>query len=29
VYVATVAYGAKDVHTLKVFHEAEATPARR
>ena len=24
VYVATVAYGAKDVHTLKVFHEAEA-----
>lgn len=26
VYVATVAYGAKDVHTLKVFHEAEAHP---
>ena len=24
VYVATVAYGAKDVHTLKVFHEAES-----
>ncbi|TYC62193.1 pyruvate:ferredoxin (flavodoxin) oxidoreductase [Zoogloea oleivorans] len=24
VYVATVAYGAKDVHTLKAFHEAEA-----
>ena len=23
-YVATVAYGAKDVHTLKAFHEAEA-----
>ncbi len=24
VYVATVAYGAKDVHTLKAFHEAES-----
>jgi pyruvate-ferredoxin/flavodoxin oxidoreductase len=24
VYVATVAYGAKDVQTLRVFHEAEA-----
>jgi pyruvate-ferredoxin/flavodoxin oxidoreductase len=24
VYVATVAYGAKDVHTLRAFHEAEA-----
>jgi len=24
VYVANVAYGAKDVHTLKVFHEAES-----
>ncbi|HRH81504.1 MAG TPA: pyruvate:ferredoxin (flavodoxin) oxidoreductase [Thiobacillaceae bacterium] len=24
VYVAHVAYGAKDVHTLKVFHEAES-----
>ncbi|MBN8774238.1 MAG: pyruvate:ferredoxin (flavodoxin) oxidoreductase [Thiobacillus sp. 63-78] len=23
-YVATVAYGAKDVHTLRVFHEAES-----
>ncbi len=23
-YVATVAYGAKDVHTLKAFHEAES-----
>ena len=26
VYVATVAYGAKDVQTLRVFHEAEAYP---
>ncbi len=26
VYVAQVAYGAKDVHTLKVFHEAESYP---
>ncbi|HEX8978319.1 MAG TPA: pyruvate:ferredoxin (flavodoxin) oxidoreductase [Parasulfuritortus sp.] len=26
VYVAHVAYGAKDVHTLKVFHEAESYP---
>ncbi len=26
VYVANVAYGAKDVHTLKVFHEAESYP---
>ncbi len=26
VYVAHVAYGAKDVQTLKVFHEAEAYP---
>jgi pyruvate-ferredoxin/flavodoxin oxidoreductase len=26
VYVATVAYGAKDVHTLRVFHEAESYP---
>ena len=25
-YVATVAYGAKDVHTLRVFHEAESYP---
>jgi pyruvate-ferredoxin/flavodoxin oxidoreductase len=24
VYVASVAYGAKDVHTLRVFHEAES-----
>ena len=24
VYVATVAYGAKDVHTLRAFHEAES-----
>ncbi len=26
VYVAHIAYGAKDVHTLKVFHEAESYP---
>ncbi len=26
VYVANVAYGAKDVHTLRVFHEAESYP---
>ncbi|MDQ1315286.1 MAG: pyruvate-ferredoxin/flavodoxin oxidoreductase [Pseudomonadota bacterium] len=26
VYVATVAYGAKDTQTLRVFHEAEAYP---
>jgi pyruvate-ferredoxin/flavodoxin oxidoreductase len=26
VYVASVAYGAKDVHTLRVFHEAERYP---
>ena len=26
VYVAQVAYGAKDVHTLRVFHEAESYP---
>ena len=26
VYVANVAYGAKDVHTLKVMHEAESYP---
>jgi len=26
VYVATAAYGAKDVQTLRVFHEAEAYP---
>lgn len=26
VYVATVAYGARDVQTLRVFHEAEAYP---
>jgi pyruvate-ferredoxin/flavodoxin oxidoreductase len=26
VYVASVAYGAKDVQTLRVFHEAEAYP---
>ena len=26
VYVATVAYGAKDVQTLRVFHEAESYP---
>ena len=26
VYVATTAYGAKDVQTLRVFHEAEAYP---
>ena len=26
VYVARVAYGAKDVHTLRVFHEAESYP---
>jgi len=25
-YVASVAYGAKDVHTLRVFHEAESYP---
>ncbi len=26
VYVASVAYGARDVHTLRVFHEAESYP---
>jgi pyruvate-ferredoxin/flavodoxin oxidoreductase len=26
VYVAHVAFGAKDVHTLRVFHEAESYP---
>ena len=29
VYVARVAFGAKDVQTVKAFQEAEATPARR
>lgn len=27
VYVAQVAYGAKDVHTLKAFIEAESFPS--
>ncbi len=29
IYVASVAMGAKDEHTLKAFVEAESTPARR